>query len=319
MWGAGSSGSVSPMQQPIPPLAAPKGRYAFPALIAGNLVLALGPWMVRLADVGPVAAGFWRMGLAVPFLLVLARHQAGPNISPSRGLTVLLAISGLFFAADLASWHVGIRMTTLANASLFGNSSSLFLVIYGFLRLKRLPRPVQAVAIACAAIGAALLLGSSWELSPEHFTGDLFTMLAGLFYTFYLIVVDRARKAMKPMPVLAIATTAGALPLLLFALLLGEQVVPHHWTPLIVLAIGSQVIGQGLVVYAIGSLSPVVVGVGLLAQPLAGAMIGRLAYRETMSLADIAGAALIASSLVLIRLPERRARPLASKAAQDHS
>jgi hypothetical protein len=31
------------MQQPIPPPAAPQGRYAFPALIAGNLILALGP------------------------------------------------------------------------------------------------------------------------------------------------------------------------------------------------------------------------------------------------------------------------------------
>jgi drug/metabolite transporter (DMT)-like permease len=306
------------MQQPIPPPAAPHGRFAFPALIGGNLVLALGPWMVRIADVGPIAAGFWRMGLAVPLLLLLARHQAGPKLAPSRGLVVLLSIAGLFFAADLAAWHVGIRMTKLANASLFGNSSSILLVVYGFLRLKRLPRPVQGIAIACAAVGAALLLGSSWELSPEHFTGDLFTLLAGLFYTFYLIVVDRSRRVMKPMPVLAIATTAGALPLLIFALLVGDQVTPHDWAPLVVLALGSQVIGQGLLVYAVGYLSPVVVGLGLLAQPAAGALIGRLVYGETMSMADIAGAVLIAAALVLIRLPER-ARPLASKAAQDHS
>jgi drug/metabolite transporter (DMT)-like permease len=306
------------MQQTFPPPAAPHGRYAFAALVVGNLVLALGPWMVRLADVGPVASGFWRLGLAVPLLLLLARHQAGPQIAPNRGLVVLLSIAGLFFAADLASWHVGIRMTKLANASLFGNSSSIFLVVYGFLRLKRLPRPVQGIAIACAAIGAGLLLGSSWELSPEHFTGDLFTMLAGLFYTFYLIVVDRARKVMKPMPVLAIATTAGALPLLLFALLVGDQVTPHNWAPLVLLALGSQVIGQGLVVYGVGYLSPVVVGIGLLAQPVGGALIGRLAYGETMSAADIAGAVLIAAALVLIRLPER-APPLASNAAQDHS
>ncbi|HEX5184026.1 MAG TPA: DMT family transporter [Allosphingosinicella sp.] len=306
------------MQQPIPQPAAPKGRYAFPALIAGNLVLALGPWMVRIADVGPVAAGFWRMGLAVPLLLLLARHQAGPRIAPNRGLVVLLSIAGLFFAADLAVWHVGIRMTTLANASLFGNSSSLFLVVYGFLRLKRLPRPIQWLAIASAAIGAGLLLGSSWELSPRNFTGDLFTMLAGLFYTFYLIVVDRTRREMKPMPVLAIATTAGALPLLLMAWLVGDSVVPHDWTPLVVLALGSQVIGQGLVVYGVGYLSPVVVGVGLLTQPVGGAIIGRLAYGETMSAADIAGAMLIAASLILIRLPERAGR-LASTAARDHS
>ena len=56
-------------------------------------------------------------------------------------------------------------------------------------------------------------------------------MLAGLFYTFYLIAVDRARRAMAPWPVLAIATAAGALPILLFALALGEQVMPGDWTP----------------------------------------------------------------------------------------
>src|SRR3954468_24843241 len=145
------------MRQPASRSEARAGRFAFPALIVGNLVLALGPWMVRLADVGPIASGFWRLGLAVPLLLLLARHQAGPQIAPNRGLVVLLSIAGLFFAADLASWHVGIRMTKLANASLFGNSSSILLVIYGFLRLKRLPRPLQGAAIGCAAIRARLL------------------------------------------------------------------------------------------------------------------------------------------------------------------
>jgi drug/metabolite transporter (DMT)-like permease len=297
------------MHQPVPPPAAPAGRYAFAALLLGNIVLALGPWMVRLSDVGPIAAGFWRLALAVPLLLLLARHQGGPKIAPTRGFVILLSIAGLFFAADLAAWHVGIKMTKLANASLFGNSSSLLLVVYGFLRLKSLPRPVQAVALACAGAGALFLLGSSWEMSSEYFTGDLFAMLAGLFYTFYLIVVDRARKTMKPMPVLAIATTAGAPPLFLFALLVGDQIVPHQWLWLVLLAFGSQVIGQGLLVYAVGYLPPVVVGVGLLAQPAAAAAIGRFAYGETMSAADIVGAALIAAALVLIRLPERARRP----------
>ena len=50
-------------------------RFAFPALIAANLVLAAGPWMVRLADVGPVAAGFWRLAIALPFLVWLAAAQ----------------------------------------------------------------------------------------------------------------------------------------------------------------------------------------------------------------------------------------------------
>ncbi|HEX8667507.1 MAG TPA: DMT family transporter [Allosphingosinicella sp.] len=285
--------------------AAPQGRYAFAALILANLMLAFGPWMVRLADVGPVASAFWRLSLAAPLLLLFARRGLlGPG-GPSFALLAVVAAGGLFFAADLAAWHVGIRMTKLANATLFGNSSSFLLVIYGFVVARQLPRRMQAVALACAAAGAALLLGSSYEMSPEHLAGDLFAMLAGLFYAFYLVAIDRARRSMAPMPVLAVATVAGMLPLLLFSAMLGEKIVPTDWTPLILLSLGSQLIGQGFLVYAVGHLSPVVVGLGLLTQPAATAVIGWFAYRESFGLADALGAVLIAAALVLIRLPAR--------------
>jgi drug/metabolite transporter (DMT)-like permease len=275
-------------------------------LILANLLLAFGPWMVRLADTGPIASAFWRLGLAAPFLLLLARPGLGGAKAPSLAMLAVLVGGGVFFAADLAAWHVGIGMTKLANATLFGNMSSFILVLYGFLLLRRMPRPVQWAALLCAAIGAALLLGSSYELSARNFRGDLFAMLAGLFYAFYLVAIDRARRSMAPMPVLAIATLAGALPLLLLATLLGERIVPSDWTPLVLLALGSQVFGQGLLVYSVGHLSPVVVGLGLLTQPAATAAIGWLVYGERLGPADAAGAALIGAALVLIRLPEGR-------------
>ncbi|HYE28738.1 MAG TPA: DMT family transporter [Allosphingosinicella sp.] len=296
------------MQQSRSPSAARVGRYAFPALIAGNLILAVGPWMVRLADVGPIASGFWRLALAVPFLTLLAWRQQAGRKPPPWNLVALVAAGGLFLAIDLAAWHIGIGLTKLANASLFGNASSFVLVLYGFIMLRRLPRAGQAIALLLAAVGAGLLMGSSYELSPENFTGDIFALAAGLLYTGYLIAVDRARRTMAPMPVLAIATAAGALPLLALSLALGQKVMPDDWTPLLILSFGSQVLGQGLLVYAVGYLSPVVVGLGLLAQPAAGAVIGRLAYGETFSPGDAAGALLIAVALVLIRAPEKAPR-----------
>ena len=288
---------------------------AFPALILANLVLAAGPWMVRLADVGPVAAGFWRLALAVPFLAFVAWRQSRGRSFPGWAITGAIVVGGLFFAADLAVWHVGILQTKLANATLFGNFASFLFAIYGFFLIRSLPGRVQSAALALAVIGTALLLGRSFELSKANFTGDLLALLAGLFYTFYLIAVDRARRVMPPMPVLAIATAAGALPILAASILLGEQVVHGDWTPLIILSISSQLVGQGLLVYAMGHLSPVLVGLCFLTQPVAAAAIGWFAYAERLSLADGAGAVLICIALVLIRLPSSRVE---TKPAEAH-
>ena len=289
------------------------GRFAFAAVVVANLFLAVGPWMVRVADVGPVASGFWRMALAVPFLAALALWSGGTGGLRARpALIGAVALGGLLFAADLAAWHEGIVRTKLANATLFGNMSSFLFAAYGFFVARRLPPPLQSGALALAALGAGLLLGGSYELSPRNFAGDLLAILAAVFYGAYLMVVDQARRTMAPMPVLAIATAVGALPLLAAALALGQQVMPESWTPLLLLALGSQVIGQGLLVYAIGHLSPVVVGIGLLTQPVAASAIGWLAYREAFTFTDAFGALLIAAAMVLIRLP------LASDRARDH-
>ncbi|WP_166041483.1 DMT family transporter [Sphingosinicella sp. YJ22] len=295
--------------QPLAP------RLAFPALIVANLFLAAGPWMVRLTDVGPVAAGFWRLALALPLLAALAVWQQKGKPLPAWSLVGAVVIGGLFFAADLAAWHVGILQTKLANATLFGNFASFLFAIYGFILLRRLPDRVQGGAVLLAVLGTFLLLGSSYELSPDNLVGDLFCLLAGLFYTFYLVAVDRARRSLAPFPTLAIATAAGTLPILLFAILLGEQVMPGDWGPVILLSIGSQLIGQSLLVFAMGHLSPVVTGLGLLTQPIAAAAIGWGVYGERLGAVDLAGALLICVGLVLIRLPQRG---LATNPSEDH-
>jgi drug/metabolite transporter (DMT)-like permease len=293
----------------------PAPAFAFPALILANLFLAAGPWMVRLADVGPVAAGFWRLALALPFLAYIGWRQGRGRPFPGWAMIALVAVGGLFFAADLAAWHAGILRTKLANATLFGNFASFLLATYGFVLLRSVPRPIQLLAFLLAMVGAILLLGNSYELSSANFSGDLLALLAAFFYALYLIAVDRARQVMKPWPVLAIATAGGALPILLFALALGEQVMPQDWLPVIALSISSQLIGQGLLVYAMGHLSPVVVGLCFLTQPIASAAIGWVAFGERLSAGDGIGALLICAALVLIRLP---ARKLAADAAPAH-
>jgi drug/metabolite transporter (DMT)-like permease len=101
--------------------------------------------------------------------------------------------------------------------------------------------------------------------------------------------------------------------LLPVSILFGEQVIPHDWTYVLLLALGSQVIGQGLLVYGIRHVSPLIVGLTLLTQPAISAWVGWMAYGEKLSPLDWIGAIAIAAALVLVRLPQRSLRTAAGQ------
>jgi drug/metabolite transporter (DMT)-like permease len=281
---------------------------AFPALLLGNVALAFGPWLVRLADVGAVATGFWRVSIALPFLWLLARGSGQQPHWPKRAIVITLVIAATFYSLDLASWNAGIRMTKLGNATLFGNTGSFVFAVYGLILAGRLPSGRQSGALVLAVAGAVLLMSSSYELSPKNLTGDLLTLLGGLLYGGYLIFVERGRTRLKPLPLLLLVTLFAIPMLFAISLGFGEQIWPHDWTPVVIFALSSQVVGQGLLVYSIGVFPPLVVGLALLTQPAVSALVGWLAYGETLSAADWIGAVAIAAALVLVRLPQRGLR-----------
>ncbi|MBD8678689.1 DMT family transporter [Sphingomonas sp. CFBP 13720] len=290
------------------PVPSSSSRGAIVAVIAANVALAFGPWFVRLADTGPVAAAFWRIALAVPVLLAAAAWVDRGALRRGRLLWPALLVAGVAFALDLGSWHVGILGTTLANSTLFGNCAVLIFPVYGFLAMRRWPTRAQGAALALAAIGGAVLLGRSAELSPRHLAGDLFCLLAGVLYAVYFIVMARVRREMPPLPALALSSLASLLPLLLIALALGETIMPTDWTPLLGLALVSQIVGQGLMIYALGHLSPLVIGLALLVQPVVAGTIGWSVYGEALTPLDAVGALLVAAALAIVstqRSPDR--------------
>ena len=279
---------------------------AFAALVAGNVAIAFGPLLVRYADTGPIATGFWRMALAVPFLALFG-YRAGFRFSHARpAIYGLTALAGFFFAIDIIAWHIGIFQTKLGNATLFANCASLLLVIYGVIIARKWPGRMQAIAVLLAFAGAALLMGQSFELSPKHFVGVLLCLFAGLAYTVYLVAMIRVRESTESWSALAMASFATAVLLLPAALFAGEKIIPDIWWPLLLLAFSSQFFGQGCLTYALPHFSPLVIGLALLLQPALSAAAGWFAFGEAMTGLDFIGSFMVMVALVMVRLGEGR-------------
>lgn len=281
-------------------------RFVFPLFLLGSIILSAGPLLVRLADVGPVQSAFWRLAIGAPLLILMVRAAEGRIARPPSAWSIVwLVLGGFFFAADLASWHLGIERTTLANSTLLGNAAAFLFPIWGYLVVRRWPTPPATLALLLAAIGIGTLSAQSASVSAANLNGDLLCLLAALFYTAYLIVMNKARAGLSALSTLGYATMAGALFLLPVALLDGGAFWPQDWTPLILLAISSQVAGQGLIIYALPHLPPLASGLGLLIQPLFSGLLGFLWFAEILTMIDIAGMTMIFVAILLVRRPSK--------------
>jgi drug/metabolite transporter (DMT)-like permease len=128
-----------------------------------------------------------------------------------------------------------------------------------------------------------------------------------MLYAGYLIILKDARKTVGGWSLLTWSGIASALVLLAVALIAGEKIVPDDWRPVVGLAISSQLIGQGFLVYALRHFTPLVIGIALLCQPAVAALAGWLSFGEILSPMDFVGIALVASALVLARISSPQA------------
>lgn len=287
--------------------------WHFAALIAGNVALAMGAWLVRLADTGPISAAFWRLFLPIPLIAFLAWRARQPGKVDWK-VALLVVVAAVFFSLDVANWHLGIERTRLGNAVLFGNSGSVILMVWGLIALRRMPKRREAAGVLAALTGAAILLGRSLEISKETFVGDLFCLFAGLCYAVYLLPAQRARAVLGPWSVLLLVSLIASPLLLGSAFIAGEPIWPGNagWTPVLLLALTSQIIGQGLLVYSLRHFPPLIIGMALLTQPAIAATVGYFAFGELLVPLDILGMLLLGGALILARSSTPRAKVLQS-------
>jgi len=271
------------------------------ALLAGNVALALGPWFVRLADTGPVSAAFWRLFLALPFLVLLARGTGQKLTGIPKRTLILVALGSVAFALDLSSWHIGIEQTRLGNATLFGNAGSIVLLFWTFIITRTLPRGLEWLAIVFALGGASILLGRSLEISTATLIGDLFCLAAGLFYAVYLLTLQDARKDIGAWSLLVWVSIFACPVILVLAVMNGEPIWPTDWTPIVILFATSQLIGQGLLVFSLRHFPPLIIGLALLTQPAVAAMIGYSVFGEVLLPLDIFGMVLLGGALLVAK------------------
>ncbi len=287
----------------------PRGSFvALLALVIGASAIGVGPILVRLSEVGPCATAWWRMALALPLFgmwLAVERWRSPQRLSAARGG---LLLAGFFFAIDLSLFHWGIVLTTVTNSTLLSNLAPVFVTCGAWWWFgERVSWPARG-ALVLALSGAALLVlgkGEHGAHGSHPLLGDSLSFMAAFAYAAYQLTVTRVRRQATTAEFMWWSCLACAGLVGVVALLSDERLLPataRGWLTLSILSLVAQVIGQGLITWALKHLSQAFSTVALLVQPLVATAIAWPLFAEVLTAPQLAGAGILVAGICWSRL-----------------
>jgi drug/metabolite transporter (DMT)-like permease len=289
----------------IPSVSAKASSPALLALVAGAVAMGASPIFVRLTDVGPQASAFWRTALALPALWLWMKFEehGSRSTAPLRFDRSILLV-GTCFAGDLFFWHLAIMNTTVANATFFAVTAPVFVVAGAFIFLGERANTRMFAGLALCLAGGAALIGQSYQVEPARLVGDLYGIVTAFFFGAYVLAVRHARSRHGAARLMFFSTMVTAVLLLAAAIAIPQPILPQtveSASALLGLAIVSQVGGQGLLAFALGSLPAAFSSLVIFLEAVAAAAFGWIVLGEKLSLVQLSGGLLILAGIYIAR------------------
>jgi drug/metabolite transporter (DMT)-like permease len=280
--------------------------------MAGATCIAFSAILVRLADVPPSTAAFFRCVYALPPLALLAwweRHRFGPLAHRALWLSL---VAGVFFMGDLVFWHHAIAAVGAGLATVLGNVQVVIVPLAAWAFLHERPAGRTLAAVPIVLFGVVLISGvvgaGAYGSSPA--LGVFFGVLTAITYAGFLLILRAGSSDLRrPAGPLYYATLSAALVTLPVGAGLGElELTPtwpeHGW--LVLLALTSQVVGWLLIAAALPRLPAALTSVTLTLQPALSVVFAVLLLDEAPSAVQLAGVAVIIGGVVLATAGRRR-------------
>ena len=273
--------------------------------LLGVLSISFSAVFVRLAAVSPVTATFYRAAYALPVLAVLwlAQRRGDRRAIGERWVAVA---AGVILAVDLSLWHESIAMLGAGLGTVIANVQVVFVAIAAWFLYRERPSSGRVAMIAIVLVGVALSsgLGRADAYGDRPIAGAAVGVLAGLSYAAFLLVYRYANRTPGPRSGPLLDSTGGMAVGALATVPFDPRftLTPHASAQLwlVLLALGSQVIGWLLIGTALPKLPAIETSVLLLGQPVFAVVWGVLIFGERLSALQWIGSVVVLAGVALL-------------------
>ena len=274
---------------------------------AGVVAISFSAVFVRLADVSPLTAAFFRAVYATPILLLVWMSRKGRDDRDARARW-LAVLAGVALACDLGLWHHSIALIGVGLSTVLANVQVVFLPLAAWVLYRERPARITLIVGTIVAIGMVLTSGLShadaYGTNPGM--GVLFAAGGGLCYSVYLMVFRAATRghtsgSERGLTRFTVAALLDAtLGIAAGSLLMSPLDAHFSWAItwpahgwLLALALVTQVIGWLAITSALPILPAVETSILLMLQPVGTVIWGFVIFAERLSPIQWLGAALV--------------------------
>lgn len=275
---------------------------AFSGVLWGTSFVAM---KIGLAYVDPYSFAFLRLVVAAVFSAVLVFLRERPQFSVLRDWRIW--VLGFLNAGGFVLQYVGISYTTANRTALIVNSNVAFTAFLSWSLYNEPMGLSNLLALPLSVLGLFLLVtgGNLATLSGGQMIGDLLVLLAGLIWSFFLVLnkdmVSRSGASVSQMVVwVMLVTTIGIAPT---AFLLGDMtsaVVPWNgWVAVVYTAVICTVAPYWLLTRAQRYVGTTLSALVMLVEVVVAIVTSALILGEEFAIGSGLGAVLVCASIAL--------------------
>lgn len=275
-------------------------------LSAGVIAISTSSILVRLAyqaaqeSSAPLSLIFSALRVTAASLILL---PAWRRVKPARlepGALLLAGLAGVFLGVHFATFISSLAFTSIAASTALVNTNPVWVALLSWWWLAERPSRVTILGIIIALAGGTMIaVGDSGGATAgsRPLLGDVLAILGALTASVYFLLGRAAqRRGLGIGAYAAVAYSAAALVLLPLPLLAGRGYtgLPIEVYGLVLLmALIPQLVGHTSFNWAIRHISPTVVAVVFLFEPVGSSLLGYWLFAEIPGLLVIGGAAVL--------------------------
>jgi len=253
-----------------------------------------------VATVPALVLAFWRMFTASGMLWSYSVIRPAGKLSPINKKRIIFA--GIFLGCHFACFFLGIRNTSIANATLLGCMAPIFTVFISIFQKKKMNK-MTYVGLIVAIIGGGIVQSGDISLNSANLFGNSIALLSALFLaiTFVLakeirqetanVVYGRSLFFVASITVLFIATTTGDS-------ILNFTVGDIPW--FLFLGLVPSIFGHNLLNYAVKYITPTAVSSVPLGEPIIASIFALLLFGETIPIGALLGGPVVLIGVYII-------------------